>query len=325
MGKFEKLVVLTVLFAAAIVLAYTFNRGEKKLEAGNPLSGAQELLGEEPGFGADPLGAGKEESKPVAREGLQPSQGEAQGSLLLNAADEPAPEAPAFGLTSEPVANRDARILVDTNGLRPSFLEEYMVYTVAEGDTWSSLAQRFFQDGRFTRNLHQANDGMSTLTSGGELLVPVFDFVQADAGLQGGVSEPLAAQPLMAEPSAPSFLSADSNPAAESPVTPAPAGGTLEYVVASGDTLSGIALAALGSSKKWPELLELNKDKLPKPEALKVGMKLKLPAGAKLPSASAKTAAKSAPKTQPKASESKPTAKKESVPEAAPKKKKKVL
>lgn len=324
MGKFEKLVILTVLFAAAIVLAITFNRGEKKVEAGSPLTGAQELLGEEPG-----LGAAKEESKPVASEGLQPAQGELPGSLALNAGDEPAPEAPAFGLTSEPVANRDARILVDTTGLRPSFLEEYMVYTVAEGDTWSSLAQRFFQDGRYTRNLHQANDGMSTLVPGGELLVPVFDFVQADAGLQSGTgvaSEPVAAQPLAAEPSTPSFLPADSNPAAEAPVTPAPAGGTLEYVVASGDTLSGIALAALGSAQKWPELLELNKDKLPKPEALKVGMKLKLPAGAKLPSASSKPVAKSAPKaSQPKASESKPTAKKEAAPEAAPKKKKKVL
>lgn len=322
MGKFEKLVILTVLFAAAIVLAISFNRGDKNdVEAGNPLTGAERLLGEEPGL------AGETESKPVASEGLQPAAGEAPASLLLNAADEQAPVTPEVGLTSEPVANKDARILVDTTGLRPSFLEEYMVYTVAEGDTWSSLAQRFFQDGRYTRNLHQANDGMATLTPGGELLVPVFDFKQPDAGLQAGgvASEPVEPQPLTAGTDAPSFLPVDSNPAAEAPVTPASTGGTLEYVVASGDTLSGIALAALGSAQKWPELLELNKDKLPKPEALKVGMKLKLPAGAKLPSASSKPVAKAAPKTQPKASESKPTAKKDPAPEAAPKKKKKVL
>jgi len=323
MGKFEKLVILTVLFAAAIVLAITFNRGAKKVEAGSPLTGAQELLGEEPG-----LGTSKEESKPIAEQGLMSAEGAASASLLLNAGDEPAPEVTGVGLTSEPIANLDAPILVDTNGLRPSFLEEYMVYTIAEGDTWSSLAQRFFQDGRYTRNLHQANDGMATLTPGGELLVPVYDFVQPGAGLQaGGVTQtPSEPQPVTAETDAPTFLSADSNPAADSPIPSTPVGSTLEYVVASGDTLSGIALAALGSAQKWPELLELNKDKLPKPEALKVGMKLKLPAGATMPSASSKPVAKSAPKASPpKASESKPTAKKETAPEAAPKKKKKVL
>ena len=324
MGKFEKLVILTVLFAAAIVLAISFNSSDKKAEAGSPLTGAEKLLGEEPGLGREaealPLVSEEPQKEP------QEKDGEAAGTLLLNAGDESAPaamtepETSSTGLAAEPVSDLSARILGDTTGLRPSFLDDYMVYTVAEGDTWSTLAQRFFQDGRFTRNLHQANDGMATLTPGTEILVPVYDFVQPEAGLQAGNG--MASELADVEPAPASFVAPlDADPSAEAPMTNASAGGTLEYIVASGDTLSGIALAALGSAQKWPEILELNKDKLPKPEALKVGMKLKLPAGAKMPSASSKPVAKSAPKT----GESKPTAKKESSEPAPKKKAKKVL
>lgn len=322
MGKFEKLVVLTVLFAAAIVLAISFNRGDdKKPQAESPLGGASKLLGEEPGSGQKEPEAGQV-NEPAAK------PAEAEGSLLLNAGDEElvsgAPEtelAPA-GLAAEPVSDRSARILGDTSGLRPSFLDDYMVYTVSEGDTWSALAQRFYQDGRFTRNLHQANEGMATLTPGTEILVPVYDFVQPEAGLQPGNALVNEAESLTPAPA--SFAPPrEADLSAEAPVVPeaAPATGTLEYVVASGDTLSGIALAALGSAKKWPEIQELNKDKLPKPEALKVGMKLKLPAGAKMPSASSKPVAKS----EPKKTESKPTAKKDATEPAPKKKSKKVL
>jgi len=318
MGKFEKLVVLTVLFAAAIVLAIAFNRGDK-VEAANPLSGAEKLLGEEPGLGA------KEATKLPLPEEPQAKEEEPAGSLLLNAGDESAStpeEPPAAALAAEPVSDRSLRILGDTTGLRPSFLDDYMVYTVAEGETWSLLAQRFYQDGRFTRNLHQANEGMASLAPGTEILVPVYDFIQPEAGLQPGTGlsgAPTTAEPLASETSAPTFLTPALDPSEAAPLAPA-ATGLLEYVVASGDTLSGIALAALGSAQKWPELLELNKDKLPKPEALKVGMKLKLPAGARLPSASAKPVAKNTPKPEPK-----PSAKKESSEPTPKKKAKKVL
>lgn len=321
MGKFEKLVILTVLFAAAIVLAISFNRGDdKKVEAKSPLTGAEKLLGEEPGLGQK---LGQNELQKLAPEEPAKKDAETPGSLLLNAGDESASAPvtePAPGLAAEPVSDRSARILGDTTGLRPSFLDDYMVYTVAEGDTWSTLAQRFFQDGRFTRNLHQANDGMATLTPGTEILVPVYDFIQPEAGLQA--ANGMASELADVQPAPASFVAPlDADPAAEAPVTSVPAGGTLEYIVASGDTLSGIALAALGSAQKWPELLELNKDKLPKPEALKVGMKLKLPAGAKMPSASSKPVAKS----EPKQAESKPTAKKDTSAPAPKKKAKKVL
>src|SRR5262249_22993351 len=67
----------------------------------------------------------------------------------------------------------------------------------------------------------------------------------------------------------------------------APPAGTqpLIYEVKAGDTLSGISLAVFGTSTRWKELLDANKDVLAKPEALRAGMELKIPDGGKLPAA----------------------------------------
>jgi hypothetical protein len=44
MGNFEKLIVLVVLFAAAVVLALNFTGGDE-VKASDPLAGATEVLG----------------------------------------------------------------------------------------------------------------------------------------------------------------------------------------------------------------------------------------------------------------------------------------
>ena len=53
------------------------------------------------------------------------------------------------------------------------------------------------------------------------------------------------------------------------------------YTVMSGDTLSEISSKKLGTSKRWREILALNKGKLSSEYGLRVGMVLKLPAAAK--------------------------------------------
>ena len=86
-----------------------------------------------------------------------------------------------------------------------------------------------------------------------------------------------------------------STPAAKS--TTAAAGA--EYTVKSGDTLEAIARAQLGDGQKWRAIVEMNPGLDPK--ALKVGQKLKMPAGgtatAKESSAPASGAANSATNT----------------------------
>lgn len=296
MGKFEKLVVLTVLFVAAIVLAISFNKGGADVEASDPLSGARELLDQ------DGLGLSGTETPPAEL----PSAGasETAPSLLLNAGLDSAPAAGlrpttpgASTLTLEPEIDTSHRILGDTSGLRPSFLDEYMMYTVVVGDTWSSLAQRFYQDGQFTRNLSIANEGMAELVPGNEILVPVFDLLAEGEGSGEREPAPEASFTSFAPPAGASTLASDVVPAVRplaKPTQPAVSGAKLaEYVVRPGDTLSDISLAVFGSAGRWQEILDANTDKLRKPESLQAGMKLKIPVGGKVPVASAKSEPKS--------------------------------
>jgi len=64
-------------------------------------------------------------------------------------------------------------------------------------------------------------------------------------------------------------------PAKSTTSAAAPAGA--EYTVKSGDTLEAIARAQLGDGQKWRSIVEMNPGLDPK--ALKVGQKLKMPAG----------------------------------------------
>lgn len=325
MGKFEKLVVLSVFLAAAVVLAVALNRGKEQLDNTNPIRGAQEVMGAETkGAGARTASRptpGKADpaprETPPAPESVGPDTGT---SLLLNAADESAAglraqkpvEAPARArLGTDPVSDRDHRILGSDAGLRPSFLDEYMLYTVAAGDTWSGLAQRFYQDGRYTRNLQQANDGLVDLAPGKDILVPVYDVIQIDAGLQPDLASgtPVRSGGLEgATPDSAPAVPERSTPARSTPASAATTGEV--YVVRSGDTLSDISKAVFGSATRWQELLDANTDVLKKPEALQVGMKLKIPAGGKLPTGPVATAAPAAAK---KTTESKPAPKKSKV------------
>lgn len=275
MGKFEKLVVLTVLFAAAIVLAVSFNRDRHEVGAADPLSALPEVPDQER------PAAAPETPAPHSDDGQEAPA----PNLMLHAGESefaPAGLRPGLpgnepGLALEPASDPSHRILLDGSGLRPSFVDEYMQYTALEGDTWSSLAQRFYQDGRFTRNLRLANEDLEELAPGKQILVPVFDFLALDEG----ADEPEDGAPALAlvgaEPSRPAEGPA---PRAAAPVANSKA---LEYEVRPGDTLSDISLAVFGTSTRWKEILEANRDKLQKPESLQVGMKLKIPEGGKLP------------------------------------------
>jgi nucleoid-associated protein YgaU len=49
------------------------------------------------------------------------------------------------------------------------------------------------------------------------------------------------------------------------------------YVVQSGDSLSKIAKEELGDASRWPEILELNKDKIKDPNLIHPGQELEMP------------------------------------------------
>jgi nucleoid-associated protein YgaU len=314
MGNFEKLIVLVVLFSAAVVLALNFTGGDEA-RASDPLAGADEVL-DEAGLEEEPL------PEPEIRSGLIHAGPEAATDTFVEPEPPRAelaaglqPASPAAGLTAGDASDPTGRILLDTSGLRPSFLDEYMVYVVAAGDTWPGLAQRFFQDGRFTRNLMQANEGLAELEPGKEILVPVYDVIAADASRSASVATPETEEEPALFASGPLADDGSSRLDASSATSPKPKAATAkpagEYVVQPGDTLSDIALAAFGSASRWKELLAANEDKLAKPEYLRAGMKLTIPAGGKVPSATVARTEK-APEAK-KASSSTTTTKKKKV------------
>jgi nucleoid-associated protein YgaU len=66
-------------------------------------------------------------------------------------------------------------------------------------------------------------------------------------------------------------------PSALAQQEPQVAGQLRTHIVQPGDTLSGIALQHLGSVARYPEIFEANRDILDSPDALRLGMQLRIP------------------------------------------------
>lgn len=71
-------------------------------------------------------------------------------------------------------------------------------------------------------------------------------------------------------------------PAAAVPVEEPPADlpAPRSYTIAPGDTLSGIAERELGSHRRYHDIFEANRDVLASPDAIRVGMTLRMPGDA---------------------------------------------
>lgn len=284
MGNFEKLVVLTVLFLSAVVLAVSLSDGHKKAGPGSPLDVGRETT--------DTAGA---DAAPLAAAG-EPRAGGT--GLLLSS--EVLPGGPAV----EPPASapQGAGILRDTAGLRPSGLDDYMVHTSAAGDTWAGLAERFYGSSRYVALLRHANEDMVSPRQGESILVPTVDLA-AEAGTRAPLHEresapeeraPETARAPAGEPRALRDGVGASRPeargatdAAARPTAAADLAGAATYEVQPGDSLSGIAQKLYGSAARWNVLFEANRKLLKSPDWLQVGMKLSVPRGAALESLAA--------------------------------------
>ncbi len=290
MGNFEKLVVVVVLLLSAVVLAVSLRGDDEKAAPQSPLEAAGAELAPTPIDGGS-LGASQLSTDGAAPAEKQPEKpiGE-KPDYLLDAASASsaitAPEnQPSGSLSSSSGGSIGLRILRATQGLVPSALDDFMVYTPVEGDTWASLGERFYRDARYVSNLRDANEGMEALAPGVAILVPVYDFHHG-SGSAAAVS------------GAPS-------------VAPTASGTPTTYVVKDGDNLSGISKSVYGTATRWMEIYHANRDQLESPDWLKVGMKLRIPnpqdrpaqSGEKAPGApaAAKPALTGEPKSTPPA------------------------
>lgn len=289
MGKLEKLVVLTVLFLSAIVLAISLNDGRKKAGRGSPVEAG---LTQAP----DPLVA------VPSRGGAEPEAGAGSTRLLLSTEVTPLGAAEA-GLDPTIKAGKAGKagqagapagsILRDTSALRPAGLDDYMVYTAAAGDTWAGLAERFYGSGRYVALLRHANEDMVSPLAGETILVPAYDF-SAEAGQreplvarEEGAARTLAASERdAAAGDAPAPIHArEASPAGAGSVaseTQAELASATTYEVRAGDSLTGIAQRVYGSASRWKVLFEANRSVLRSADWLQVGTKLTVPRGAAL-------------------------------------------
>jgi nucleoid-associated protein YgaU len=128
-----------------------------------------------------------------------------------------------------------------------------VTHTVVSGDTLYKIRYKYFGDSDIQQTFDAilaANptlDPDEWLQIGQKIVIPL-DEVASDAP-----ATPVAAAPKKAE-----------------------FGGDL-YEVAEGDTLSEIASRMLGSSQRWDDIYQLNRDRIVAPDKLQVGMTLRLP------------------------------------------------
>lgn len=128
------------------------------------------------------------------------------------------------------------------------------LYRVAEGDSLSKIAAEFYGDRSLWQTLAEFNKDRlpnpNVLRAGLVLRIP------DRAVLLGGEASP---------------------PGVRDPLSPAPVETARTHVVRDGETLSQIAAATLGSSKRWRELVAANTDRISDPDRVRPGTELRIP------------------------------------------------
>jgi nucleoid-associated protein YgaU len=266
MGKTEKIVVLTVLFAIVVLFVWSLDQGEagaaegrvsgdqtpaaagadagrageRAPAPGDGQPGAQPMreLGRGPGSGApQPLASRGGEALGVPGPVIapRPHSGATDGdaSELLLSAEVGLNAAGAARRAVSPSALRGGWDIVTVVGLETTPDEELFLTRARAADTWESLAERYYGDTAKVRLLRRSNEG-TALAEGVEVFVPAID---------------------------------------DLPRTPE----VREVEVLEGEGLWNVAKRALGSGNRWTEIHEANRDRIVDPNFVKPGTLLRLP------------------------------------------------
>jgi len=246
MGNFEKMVVLSILFLSAVVLGISLNtRGPA--QAAGPLDAAEVLVAE----GAEAIAPRTPLLDVVVPAPITPEKVEAP---VVAPVAPVAPEVALVEVTAPVVPDASTRsgILISERGLENSPSDDYRLYRPMRGDTWASLATRFYGDRMHMKLLRSQNEGMESPIVGKAILVPVYDLT-LDAGSQA----PVKAR------------------AAHASMTPS--GLPATYIVQPGDSLWKISKRLYGTGTRHDEIRLANLDRLSIADALQIGMELRIP------------------------------------------------
>lgn len=163
-------------------------------------------------------------------------------------------------------------------------------HVVAKGDTLSEISTKYYGTVRKMQLIVAANPGLNpnSLRVGTKLTIPAAPRAMTPPTMDPTI---ITTPPMPGTPTAPARPVFDelnstrvaTDEQALSEVrrfvdTHATRASTATYTVSPGDTLSSISKKQFGSSARWKEIYELNRDKLSSPTSLKINQVLRLPA-----------------------------------------------
>jgi nucleoid-associated protein YgaU len=147
---------------------------------------------------------------------------------------------------------------------------ESRTHTIQEGETFSSLARRFYGHTKHWKRIAEANPDVDPgrLKVGQKIRLPGLE--SKPSGPQRQTDDPRDQRTANPDPAT------DDEPQSANP--PAEDSGPRSVRVRSGDTLSSIAERVYGDPGRWERILEANRDRIDQPESLQVGTELRVPA-----------------------------------------------
>ncbi len=157
-----------------------------------------------------------------------------------------------------------------TNSRATEFGAKDAAHTVAAGESFWSISKKHYGLGRYSAALAEYNQSRipqpDKIKPGMKVIVPPVETLEQKYerlifGASASVSKEESAAPVKSG----FFVDAAGQPM---------------YRVGEGDTLSTIAQDHMGRSSRWPRIVEMNRESLPNPDAMKLGMILRLPADA---------------------------------------------
>lgn len=282
MGKLEKVIVLSVLFVIAVITVVS-------LTTDSPLDKSNVAV-----LGAPPAKA--DATPPAAPDVAQngapaatAANAQTQPGALLSSNVNTAPAAGAPNAAAPAGGIPPGSLLKRLDGLQDSYLADMKFYTWKSGDSYRGIAEQYYGDWTKFPLLRRANEGRKQVQIGEKVLVPVFDLDPAATASAPGLVAALQNAPAANAPAANAPAPAATAPVTERAKTPVKpvakkaatttttTGGGKVHVVKEGESLWKIAKAELGNGAHWNKIYEANKDVMKSPEALKTGMKLKIP------------------------------------------------
>ena len=241
MGKTEKIVVLSVLFAVVVLFVWSLQGPEARAAAVGEDPTAP--TADEPADSANVFQRATPKPRPVIKLaeptiGGPGSFGQTDAVAIVEGPLHPNEQGLLTSRIVEPEQPEGIQLkagwdLVSSAGLEPTVDPEMMILRPASGSTWASLAVTLYGDEGRARLLRHYNEGM--VVPGEQVLVPAIDDLD-----------------------------------------PAPAYITVE--VLEGESLWLVSERTLGSGARWKEIFDLNRGIISDASKVRAGMMLQVPA-----------------------------------------------